>query len=99
MPSSAEVDMGSAQPTDISGTLSYSVWNPDQAVLLEDVIAAFNEEYPNITVNSSFLAFPEFWEKRQTEAAGGNLPDVPWITTRSVLEAPPAPRSTGTGGP
>ena len=30
---------------------------------------------------------------------GGNLPDVPWITTRSVLEAPPAPRSTGTGGP
>ena len=30
---------------------------------------------------------------------GGNLPDVPWITTRSGLEALSAPRSTGTGGP
>ena len=39
-------------------------------------IEAFNEEYPNITVNATFLGFPEFWEKRQTEAAGGGLPDV-----------------------
>ena len=47
-----------------------------RAELYNEAIAAFNEEYPNITVNSTFLGFPEFWEKRQTEAAGGNLPDV-----------------------
>ncbi len=47
-----------------------------RADLYNQAIAAFNEEYPNITVNSTFLTFPEFWEKRQTEAAGGNLPDV-----------------------
>ena len=58
-------------------TLDLAFWGNDvRADLYSQVIAAFNEEYPNITVNSSFLDFPTYWEKRQTEAAGGNLPDV-----------------------
>ena len=58
-------------------TIDLAFWGNDiRAELYKEAIAAFNEEYPNITVNSSFLGFPEFWEKRQTEAAGGNLPDV-----------------------
>lgn len=58
-------------------SLDLAFWgNDDRAALYNEAIAAFNEEYPNITVNASFLGFPEFFEKRQTEAAGGNLPDV-----------------------
>lgn len=58
-------------------TLNLAFWGNDvRADLYNEAIAAFNEEFPNITVNATFLAFPEFWEKRQTEAAGGNLPDV-----------------------
>jgi multiple sugar transport system substrate-binding protein len=58
-------------------TLDLAFWGNDvRAELYNEAIAAFEEEYPNITVNSTFLGFPEFWEKRQTEAAGGNLPDV-----------------------
>ncbi len=58
-------------------TLDLAFWGNDvRAALYDEVLAAFEEEYPNITVNSSFLGFPEFWEKRQTEAAGGGLPDV-----------------------
>jgi multiple sugar transport system substrate-binding protein len=58
-------------------TLDLAFWGNDvRADLYNQAIDAFNEEYPNITVNATFLAFPEFWEKRQTEAAGGNLPDV-----------------------
>ncbi|MGL3151587.1 ABC transporter substrate-binding protein [Microbacterium sp. A82] len=58
-------------------TLDLAFWGNDvRADLYNEAIAAFNEEYPNITVNSTFLGFPEFWEKRQTEAAGKNLPDV-----------------------
>ncbi len=69
-----------ADPTfdpDEKVTLDFSFWGNDvRADLYNQVIAAFNEEYPNIKVNVSFLGFPEFWEKRQTEAAGGGLPDV-----------------------
>jgi len=58
-------------------TLDFAFWGNDiRAGLYKEAFAAFNKEYPNITVNSSFLGFPEFWEKRQTEAAGGGLPDV-----------------------
>ncbi|MDT3316489.1 ABC transporter substrate-binding protein [Microbacterium sp. KSW4-11] len=58
-------------------SIDLAFWGNDvRADLYNKAIEAFNEKYPNITVNSSFLAFPEFWEKRQTEAAGKNLPDV-----------------------
>lgn len=58
-------------------TLDLAFWGNDtRAGFYQKAIAKFNEKYPKITVNSSFLGFPEFWEKRQIEAAGGNLPDV-----------------------
>ncbi|WP_194396590.1 ABC transporter substrate-binding protein [Microbacterium atlanticum] len=58
-------------------TLDFAFWgNDDRAARYNQLIEAFNEEYPNITVNTSFTDFPSFWEKRQTEAAGGGLPDV-----------------------
>jgi multiple sugar transport system substrate-binding protein len=58
-------------------TLDLAFWGNDvRAEMYDQAIASFNEEYPNITVNTQFLGFPEFWEKRQTEAAGGGLPDV-----------------------
>lgn len=73
---------GSAKPAstynpDEKVTLNLAFWGNDvRAELYNQAIEAFNEEYPNIKVNSTFLGFPEFWEKRQTEAAGGGLPDV-----------------------
>ncbi|MET0304454.1 MAG: extracellular solute-binding protein [Microbacteriaceae bacterium] len=58
-------------------TIDFAFWGNDvRAELYDEAIAAFNEEYPNITVRTSFLAWTEYWEKRQTEAAGKNLPDV-----------------------
>src|SRR4051812_33095491 len=51
-------------------TLNFTFWGNDvRADLYDKAFDAFNEEYPNITVQSSFLGFPEYWEKRQTEAA------------------------------
>ncbi|HLS93628.1 MAG TPA: ABC transporter substrate-binding protein [Microbacterium sp.] len=58
-------------------TLNFAFWgNDERAQLYDQAFEAFQEEHPNITINSSFLDFPGFWQKRQTEAAGGGLPDV-----------------------
>ena len=66
-------------------TLTFTWWgNDDRAARYQQVIEAFNEEHPNITVNGSFSDFPSYWEKRQTEAAGGGLPDV-WQFSDSYL--------------
>ncbi|UYO97582.1 extracellular solute-binding protein [Microbacterium sp. M28] len=75
--SSSEPEAAATYDPDEKVTLDLAFWGNDvRAELYNEAIDAFNEEYPNITVNVSFLAFPEFWEKRQTEAAGKNLPDV-----------------------
>lgn len=66
-------------------TLTFTWWgNDDRASRYEALIAAFNEEYPNITIEGSFTDFPSYWEKRQTEAAGNGLPDV-WQFSDSYL--------------
>ncbi|WP_150307251.1 ABC transporter substrate-binding protein [Planctomonas psychrotolerans] len=58
-------------------SLNFAFWGNDvRAAMYDEAIAAFNEEYPDIEVNVSFLGFPEFWEKRQIEATSGGLPDV-----------------------
>ncbi|MFB7250015.1 ABC transporter substrate-binding protein [Microbacterium sp. NPDC056234] len=75
--SSSEPEAGATYDPDEKVTLDLAFWGNDvRAELYNEAIAAFNEEYPNIKVNASFLDFPAFWEKRQTEAAGKNLPDV-----------------------
>jgi multiple sugar transport system substrate-binding protein len=66
-------------------TLNFTWWgNDDRAARYNALIEAFNEEYPNITINGQFTDFPSYWEKRQTEAAGGGLPDV-WQFSDSYL--------------
>lgn len=73
----AAPEAGATLDPDEEVTLTFSFWGNDvRAEMYDRAIAAFEEEYPNITVNTSFLGFPEYWEKRQTEAAGGGLPDV-----------------------
>lgn len=80
----AEVDMSAAQQADASGEISYSVWNPDQAILLEDVISAFNEEYPDVTVSVTVTPFDQYWTRLQTQANGDNLPDVFWMNGPNI---------------
>lgn len=66
-------------------TLNFTWWgNDDRAARYNKLIAAFNEKYPNVTINGTFTDFPSYWEKRQTEAAGGGLPDV-WQFSDSYL--------------
>lgn len=75
--SGGEPEAGAAYDPDEEVTLDLAFWGNDvRAELYNEAIDAFNEEYPNITVSPSFLDYPAFWEKRQTEAAGKNLPDV-----------------------
>ena len=75
----------SAYDPDKEVTLNFTWWgNDDRAARYKALIAKFNEEYPNITINGTFTDFPSYWEKRQTEAAGGGLPDV-WQFSDSYL--------------
>lgn len=72
-------DGSSAAPvsTDDDITLTLAWWgNEERAALYEEAIDVFEAEHPNITVQSQFQAWGDYWPARNTEAAGGSLPDV-----------------------
>lgn len=49
---------------------------PDQLETLDAMIAAFNETYPNITVNVETAPYADYFTELQTRVAGGTAPDV-----------------------
>jgi multiple sugar transport system substrate-binding protein len=70
---------GAAAPSETEGpaTINLTWWgNDDRAARFEEAIDLFEKANPTITVNGTFTDYPSYWEKRQTEAAGGGLPDV-----------------------
>lgn len=68
---------GAEYDPDEKVSLDFAWWgNDDRAARYNELIAAFNKEYPNITVKTTFTDFPSYWEQRQVEAASGSLPDV-----------------------
>lgn len=58
-------------------TIVFNWWgNDDRADKYEEAIDLFEDEYPNITVQTGFQAWDDYWSSRNTEAAGSSLPDV-----------------------
>ncbi|MFJ2904962.1 MULTISPECIES: ABC transporter substrate-binding protein [unclassified Streptomyces] len=58
-------------------TIRYSWWGADdRAKRINRSIALFEKKYSKIKVKTDFQDYQAFWEKFQTQAAGGNPPDV-----------------------
>jgi len=58
-------------------TIRYSWWGAqDRADLINRTIDLFEKEHPGIEVKTDFQEYNDFWTKFNTQAAGGNPPDV-----------------------
>ncbi len=58
-------------------TIRYSWWGAEaRAKKIDQTIALFEKKYPKIKVKTDFQTYQSFWEKFQTQASGGNPPDV-----------------------
>lgn len=63
--------------TDRDIELSLVWWgDDDRAARYEEAVALFEEQHPNIDVQTQFQAWDDYWTARSTEAAGQTLPDV-----------------------
>ncbi|WP_265520420.1 ABC transporter substrate-binding protein [Oerskovia flava] len=72
-----EPGAGDALDTDRDITLTLAWWgNDDRASKYEESVDLFEEQNPNITVQTQFQAWDDYWTARNTEAAGQALPDV-----------------------
>ncbi|MEV8568828.1 extracellular solute-binding protein [Streptomyces sp. NPDC051322] len=58
-------------------TLRYAWWGADdRAKKINRTIALFEKRYPKIKIKTDFQPYADFWTKFQTQASGGNPPDV-----------------------
>jgi multiple sugar transport system substrate-binding protein len=58
-------------------TIRYAWWgSDDRAKKINQTIKLFEKKFPKIKVKTDFQDYQAFWEKFQTQAAGGNPPDV-----------------------
>ena len=63
--------------TDRDIELSLVWWgDDDRASRYEEAVELFEEQHPNIDVQTQFQAWDDYWTARSTEAAGQTLPDV-----------------------
>lgn len=73
-----------APDSDLTATITYGLWDQNQVPAIEESIEAFNELYPNITVNLSVTPFSEYWTKLQTQASSDTLPDLFWMNGPNI---------------
>ncbi|QYX81355.1 ABC transporter substrate-binding protein [Streptomyces akebiae] len=58
-------------------TIRYAWWGAeDRAERIKKSIALFEKKYPKIKVKTDFQPYLDFWKKFNTQASGGNPPDV-----------------------
>jgi multiple sugar transport system substrate-binding protein len=67
-------------------TLTYRLWDDQQKVGYEKVMAAFERENPNIHVKIELLPFDQYWTKLTADAVAGTAPDVFWMQTTEFPE-------------
>lgn len=66
-----------AELSDDPVTISMTFWGADtRAQLTEQMIDAFEKEYPNITVDMQYKDWTGYWDQLATATAAGDAPDV-----------------------
>ena len=59
--------------------LSFAIFSPDQQPAIQQVVDAFEDENPNISVTLQVIPWVDYWNTLQTSSAGGTGPDVAWM--------------------
>ena len=72
--------LGGAAMAQETVTLSYALWDAEQVPAMEQIIAEFKQEHPNIDVKIQVTPWSDYWTKLQTAATGGSAADVMWMT-------------------
>lgn len=71
---------------DESVTLTFGLWNKEQADVYEKVFEKFEEQNPNIKVEVQTTPVDQYWTKLQAAATGDKLPDVFWMNGPNFIK-------------
>lgn len=69
----------SKKPADVTGDVSYAIWDVNQQPAMEALIKDFNKTYPKVKVKLQLTAYGQYFTKLQTQGSSKTLPDVFWM--------------------
>lgn len=64
---------------ELSGDLTYAIWDERQQPAMEQMAADFMEQHPEVNVTVEVTPFSQYWTKLQTQGSAKELPDVFWM--------------------
>jgi multiple sugar transport system substrate-binding protein len=67
-------------------SIGYGMWDADQVPAMQEVIAAFRAEHPDIDVSIQLTPFTTYWTRIQTSIVGGGAPDVFWMNAPNIAK-------------
>lgn len=80
----SDSDTTSGNTKDEKVEITYGFWDKKQVSAIEEIIKLFNEENPNIKVKTELTPYGQYFQKLETAATGGALPDVMWMNGAHV---------------
>lgn len=80
----SEGGAGDGGPESGPVTLSYGIWDKNQAPAMQKIADEFHAANPNVTVKLQVTPFKQYFTTLQTAAAGGGAPDVFWMNGPNV---------------
>lgn len=66
--------------------IRYGLWDKKQVPAIEQIIKKFNETNPNIEVKIELTPYAQYFQKLETAATGGALPDVLWMNGPHITQ-------------
>jgi multiple sugar transport system substrate-binding protein len=67
-------------------SIGYGIWDKDQVPAMEQIIAEFRAEHPDIDVTIQLTPFATYWTRMQTSIIGGGAPDVFWMNAPNIAK-------------
>ncbi|HZG13649.1 MAG TPA: sugar ABC transporter substrate-binding protein [Candidatus Bathyarchaeia archaeon] len=67
-------------------TLTYALWDQNQAPAMEEIAKRFTAANPHIEVKIEVTPWTQYWTKMDTAATGGVLPDLLWMNGPNIVK-------------
>ncbi len=65
-------------------TISYAVWDSNQAKLIQTLADEFEEANPNIKIDIQVNGWSDYWTALEAAGTGGSLPDTFWMHSNNI---------------
>ena len=78
--------LAGCQKKDDRTTITYAIWDSNQAKQLEKLVAEFEETNPEIKIDIHLTGWDDFWTMLEAAGTGDSMPDTFWMHTNEFYK-------------